>query len=727
MARIPGQYYSIHDDTIQGIADAVRYRTGRAGPMLTSEMIEEMNARYMEDLELEPYAGATGPWTRPADWPDLDSLGLEFTGATDFVYMTYDADADNANIAWHIDTSSGSATVDIGHIESGVYVPDETDTVASGTNYTKSLSGYTGYVVVRITGTITHCYSLSVTEGELTWGPRSQPVLERIAYIPHFAYLAASASGSWGMWSLEREVISQGANYGYALTSLAYAYIECFRLQSLDLSGVITPKVTNMTYCFQRCLALPGLDLSHWDVSKVTNFSYLFSECYSLVSLDLAGWNTGTGTNFTYMFSNCRRLMEIRGVNNFNVTNATNISVMFNHCDSLKSLDVSNWDISKITSMSSVFAYCRSVTRFDLRGWDVSKVTNFASAFQECNSAKAILLPAGNHATVTTFGQMFNACHSVQHLDISRLVATASCTNIYMMFANCWALKELDFPAWTLTGIGNGSGTANSMFINCYSLESITGISNWKFQFTNSLTSMFSGCHSLKDLDVSGWTVHKTTSLASIFANCWSLRELDLSGWAPSAAVTSFASMFAYCYSLKTIRGNLGSWVTSGSTSFASMFQDCNALESVPDLSGWNVAKATTVASMFSGCGSLRDITIKNWNLAACTTIATMFRYCYSLRKATLTGWSIPKVTSTAPGVFLGDSWNLEDVDVFPMTLNHSYANCFKLTRESLLRIINSLPTVTTARTITLPAVCANRLTAAEKATLTPKKWTIAN
>lgn len=116
-----------------------------------------------------------------------------------------------------------------------------------------------------------------------------------------------------------------------------------------------------------------------------------------------------------------------------------------------------------------------------------------------------------------------------------------------------------------------------------------------------------------------------------------------------------------------------------------------------------------------------------NWNLAACTTIATMFRYCYNLKKAVLSGWQLPKLTSTAPAQFLGDCWNLEDVDPPAIPLNHSYAGDRSLSHEALIKIINALPTVTTARTINLTATNVSRLSADEKAVATAKKWTIAN
>jgi len=112
----------------------------------------------------------------------------------------------------------------------------------------------------------------------------------------------------------------------------------------------------------------------------------------------------------------------------------------------------------------------------------------------------------------------------LSYLDISWLHITSACTNICNLFYTCVSLKELNFPNdWNLSGIGSGNNTCNSLFSGCNSLEKITGISNWKFYFTNSLTSIFANCWSLKEVDVSGWKVDTITSLSSIFDYCYSL------------------------------------------------------------------------------------------------------------------------------------------------------------------------------------------------------------
>lgn len=725
--RVPGRYYSVHDDTMQALADAVRYRTGTVDEMTIGEMTEELGKQYFEKLDDQQYAGiAPEPWEWPEEWPDLNDLPIDTQSGDDTIWMLYDADYDVSAIAWHIDTGNNALTVtaDIGHIENGSFVVDETATVNNNTNYIKWLDEYSGLIVVRFTGHIIHCYAVNATANNVTQNHRQQPMLARVAYVPNLTYLNYSANYSWGMWLQESDKVSNGE--GTALTSISLGWSDCQRLRNIDLTGLNTPNVTNMTYAFSNCMALAELDIAHFDVGKVTNFSNTFNGCYNLTELDFTGWDTGAATNMSNMFYNCRQLETITGIEDFDTTNVTNLSSMFFTCLRLIRLDLHTWNVEKVTNLSSMFSTCRGIQEIDLHGWDAPLVTTLASMFSTCQSVKVINLTdfeTGN--LVTTVASMFYNCYALQHIDISGIKVTSACTSIYSMFSGCWSLKELAFPEWNVSGLGSGNNTANSMFINCYSLERITGISDWQFNFTNSLGSMFFACRSLKELDISGWKVDTITNLSSMFSNCWSLRELDLSDWNPENC-TTLASMFNECHSLRTV-GNLSGWNTGKVTTLASMFNACLSLEEIEGLEDWDVSKVTTTASMFSSCVSLKEVTIRNWNLAACTTIATMFRYCYNLKKAVLSGWQLPKLTSTSPAQFLGDCWNLEDVDPPAIPLNHSYAGDRSLSHEALIKIINALPTVTTARTINLTATNVSRLSADEKAVATAKKWTIAN
>lgn len=62
---------------------------------------------------------------------------------------------------------------------------------------------------------------------------------------------------------------------------------------------------------------------------------------------------------------------------------------------------------------------------------------------------------------------------------------------------------------------------------------------------------------------------------------------------------------------------------------------------------------------------------------------------------------------------------------LFGAPCNQTYANCTKLSHQSLLNIINALPTVTDTKTLTLGAVNKAKLTAEEIAVAEAKGWTV--
>lgn len=104
--------------------------------------------------------------------------------------------------------------------------------------------------------------------------------------------------------------------------------------------------------------------------------------------------------------------------------------------------------------------------------------------------------------------------------------------------------------------------------------------------------------------------------------------------------------------------------------------------------------------------------------------MADCYVYCYALESLDLSGWQVSALT-TAPSSAFRYCNNLQHCTGAPIPLNHSYAQCFNLSYESILAIYTALPTVTTTRTITVDTYVNNQLTSTEKAIATGKGWTI--
>lgn len=713
------------------LQDAVNWRTGTHTQQTIQQMIDELNKDYFLTLDATVTATSSRTnWTRPSDWPDLDSLNLQMSG-DDFIYMTYDNTEQPAAVALHIEAVNKGTpiTCTIGHILNGEYIVDETIPNTSN-NYIRWFTASDAqYPVVRVTGDILYCYCYSITNNGMTQNYIRQPILERIAYIPHMRWLCDNVNNkAWGTITLKRDKINNGD--GEALNSLYGAWYKCRNLEKLEIDELKTQNITSLQFTFGLLFDITELDLRHFNVEKVKSMYGAFTGSRCLKTLDLRGWNTASLTNLQSAFDTCISLENIYGIENFDTTKLTTLYNTFIYCNSLKHLDLSSWHTPELTSMYQTFYDCRNLIELDLHSWTLNKVTNCAGAFYGCSSLKKLNLDNLTTGILTNFGNVFAFCRSLQTINLAPFQITSACTSINSCFSNCWSLKELHFPTWDVSGLSSGNNTGNSIFNNCYSLETITGISDWQFQFNNSMSSMFYNCYNLKNLDIHNWTVNNTTNLSSIFYCCYSLEELNLSNWKISSNCTNISSMFNACYRLKHIICNFNLWDTSKVTTFSSVFKDCRSLTEFPNISNWDYSEATTINDIFYNCYSLTEVTWRNVNLPKCTSMTTLFRYCYNLVYIDLSNWNIPLITNNTNYYHtLGQCSKLKTVISYPIPstyTNIGFQECENLTHETIINILTLLPQTTAGHTIHFPSLIINSLTAEEKQIATNKNWTIA-
>ena len=124
---------------------------------------------------------------------------------------------------------------------------------------------------------------------------------------------------------------------------------------------------------------LTTLDLSNFDTSQVTDMSYMFDDADNLTTLDLSNFDTSKVTNMDHMFSNTYNLTTL-DLSNFNTSKVTNMDSMF-FTSGLTSLNLSSFNTSKVTDMSYMFYDMRNLTSLDLSNFDTSKVTNMNYMF----------------------------------------------------------------------------------------------------------------------------------------------------------------------------------------------------------------------------------------------------------------------------------------------------------------------------------------------------------
>ena len=353
----------------------------------------------------------------------------------------------------------------------------------------------------------------------------------------------------------------------------------------------------NSSNIFQGFSNLKGIEnLSILDTSNVTNMSSMFNYCESITGIDVSNFNTSNVTNMAWMFYGCYKLREI-DVSKFNTSNVIYMNSMFDGCISLENLDLSNWNTSKVTRMAWMFNICSGLKSIDVSKFDTSNVTDMTRMFHGCTSLENLDLSNWNTSNVTDMSDMFNSCVLLTSIgDLSRW-DTSNVTDMSDMFNSCVLLTSIgDLSRWDTSNVKDMS----YMFNSCSSLTSIGNLSGWDTSNVTNMNSMFYGCTSLENLDLSNWNTSNVTIMWRMFFNCSSLTSIgDIGNWNTSK-VNNMSYMFYGCNNLTYI-GNLNNWNTSNVTNMSSMFYDCRMLTTTIPILENNV---TDYSYMFSNAAT---------------------------------------------------------------------------------------------------------------------------
>ena len=111
----------------------------------------------------------------------------------------------------------------------------------------------------------------------------------------------------------------------------------------------------------------------------------MFQTCVELEYLDLTNFDISNVTDMSGMFNQCIKLKEIKGLNNFNTKKIVSMPIMFQECIELRYLDLSNFDTSNVINMSFMFNGCIKLKEikgmYKLLSNDVADITGI---FQDC-------------------------------------------------------------------------------------------------------------------------------------------------------------------------------------------------------------------------------------------------------------------------------------------------------------------------------------------------------
>ena len=198
--------------------------------------------------------------------------------------------------------------------------------------YTPSNTTLTFYYDTQRSSRTGTTYDLNTGENYTGWdtdGTKSN--VTKVVFDPSFTGARPTTTYDWfyGMTNLQSVTGLSYLNTS-EVTNMAYMFMWCTSLTSLDVSRFNTSKVTSMRSMFKYCTGLTSLDLGSFNTSKVNSMYNMFYNSYNLRTIYAgSGWSTAAVTSSTDMFLNCSSLVGGQGT----TYNASHVDKAYAHID----------------------------------------------------------------------------------------------------------------------------------------------------------------------------------------------------------------------------------------------------------------------------------------------------------------------------------------------------------------------------------------------------------
>ena len=405
---------------------------------------------------------------------------------------------------------------------------------------------------------------------------------------------------------------------------VTYSTSTCYKISKMYIDDIPTDFCTEYTFG----------DTEEHEVrfifEEMINACRLFSGCNGLTYLDLSKLNTSQTIGFNSMLLECHNL----------------------HTINLDNCDFRNIKKDQDHYIVGTIGYPQNLSTIYMSNLILPEEGFRFTSKDNLNSVKKVI--ANNIVALGSMSSFLGSFPELEYLEIYNW-DLSKCTSISHLFKN---LKNIEIEKF--------------------------GIENWDTGNIKSLYGTFSGCESIKNLDLRKWNVSNVTSMESAFAGCGA-ETINLTGWNTSQ-VTDMSYMFRNCKNLTNIIG-ISDLDMSSVEDMMLMFTETNV--SYLDLSSWNLASATRIDMMFEGCRNLIELNLNNWNTSNIevfngSTSPSPFKSCPSLKRLYLENWDLSS-TSYMLEAFSSCS-SLEELDLSTwdfttITKGPRFTSCSKLSK----------------------------------------------
>ena len=395
--------------------------------------------------------------------------------------------------------------------------------------------------------------------------------------------------------------------------------------------------------------SLPSDSESEWvedgkSVFEMFGSSYLRDIKHIVIN---ESFKTFTPTTLKYFFAVLAELETITGLEYLNTANVTDMSLLFDHCQKLTSLDLSNFNTAKVTNMNRMFSNCSNLKAiYASDKFKTAAVTKSENMFSYCGSLSGDI-DWSDKATDKTYAKIDGGYFRDKAYDNRPWVKYADGTLTFRcgykktLGENEYALNSGENPpAWNtnqknISKVVFEASFANARPTSCYAwfknfseLMKIEGIENLNTENVTSMAYMFSSCNKLAELDVTHFNTANVKNMEYMFESCKGLSSLDVTNF-NTANVTNMLAMFGRT-SLTSL--DVTHFNTVNVKDMTDMFYACKGLTSL-DVTNFNTANVTSMRDMFCKCDKLTSLDVTNFNTAKVTDMSYMFYGCNKLKE----------------------------------------------------------------------------------------------
>lgn len=306
-----------------------------------------------------------------------------------------------------------------------------------------------------------------------------------------------------------------------------------------------------------------GINTSMGDFSKI---------------LEINQWGSTLWSSMNGAFTGCLN-MDMTATDSPNLTNVTDMAGIFSGCQSLiGNSSINNWDISEVTNLSAAFNSCMLFDQ-PLGNWNTAKVLNMGAMFLMCQNFNQ---PIGNWNTsqVIAMDAMFNNARK-----FNQPIGNWNVSNVAemeFMFSNAWAFNQ-PIENWNVSGVWQ----MNHMFLNTKAFNQPIG--NWNTSGVTAMNGMFYNAIAFNQ-PIGSWNTSNVVNMSTMFQGAVAFNQ-NIGTWNTSQ-VTNMQNMFTGASSFNQ---NLGTWNLSALVNASGMLQNSglNCKNYDNTLYGWNLNPAT--------------------------------------------------------------------------------------------------------------------------------------